>query len=403
MSVGIRSPPVSREAGPATPPASEVGIQVLVSLVVTAAFATIYITQPVLPILEREFGVGAGTASLTVSAVILGIAISNLPFGVAADRYPIRRIIIAGGLVVSGTSLVCAMASSLPLLVAARFVQGLFIPSMSTCLAAYLARTVRVERLDVVMGAYVSASVTGGLGGRLLGGFIVPAERWRMAFVIAAVLLLGVTFATARLLPREEAPPRAEAVSVGFVALLRRPALLRMFAVGFSGFFVFSAMFNYMPFHLSGPPLNASIRVVTLLYLTYVVGIVIGPVAGKIAGRLGAGATLVCGSVLFAGAIALTLVPSLVVTAVSLAGLCAGFFGIHAAAVGALNRRVAQSRGRANSLYVLLYYLGGAAGISATGAAYVRAGWTGAVVLGLVGLLVPLGVGLFEIRAARAA
>jgi YNFM family putative membrane transporter len=401
--VGIRSPPVSREAGPATPPASEVGIQVLVSLVVTAAFATIYITQPVLPILEREFGVGAGTASLTVSAVILGIAISNLPFGVAADRYPIRRIIIAGGLVVSGTSLVCAMASSLPLLVAARFVQGLFIPSMSTCLAAYLARTVRVERLDVVMGAYVSASVTGGLGGRLLGGFIVPAERWRMAFVIAAVLLLGVTFATARLLPREEAPPRAEAVSVGFVALLRRPALLRMFAVGFSGFFVFSAMFNYMPFHLSGPPLNASIRVVTLLYLTYVVGIVIGPVAGKIAGRLGAGATLVCGSALFAGAIALTLVPSLVVTAVSLAGLCAGFFGIHAAAVGALNRRVAQSRGRANSLYVLLYYLGGAAGISATGAAYVRAGWTGAVVLGLVGLLVPLGVGLFEIRAARAA
>ncbi|MFL5421680.1 MAG: MFS transporter [Myxococcales bacterium] len=375
---------------------------IVVSLAVSAGFATVYITQPVLPVLQREFGVDASTASLTVSAVVLGIAISNLPFGVAADRFPIRRIILAGGFVVGMASLVCAATRSLPLLVAARFVQGLFIPALSTCIAAYLARTASLERLDVVMGSYVSASVTGGLGGRLLGGFVVPAERWRMAFVIAAGLLFAITLVTVGLLPREDAPRRAGAVEVGFAALLRRPALLRMFAVGFSSFFVFSAMFNYMPFHLSAPPLNASIRVVTLLYLTYIVGIVIGPLAGKLAGRLGTGPTLMCGSVVFAAAIALTLVNSLLVVAVSLAGICAGFFGMHAAAVGSLNRRVAESRGRANSLYVLLYYLGGAAGISATGAAFVHGGWGGAVALGLAGLLVPFGIGLFELRAARA-
>src|SRR5256885_7192718 len=81
-------------------PASEAGIQVVVSLAVAAGFATVYITQPVLPVLQREFGVNASAASLTVSAVILGIAISNLPFGVAADRFPVRRIILAGGCVV---------------------------------------------------------------------------------------------------------------------------------------------------------------------------------------------------------------------------------------------------------------------------------------------------------------
>jgi YNFM family putative membrane transporter len=378
---------------------SEAGIQIVVSLAVAAGFATVYITQPVLPVLQREFGVSASAASLTVSAVVLGIAISNLPFGIAADRFPIRRIILSGGCVVAAASLVCAATRSLTLLVAARFVQGLFIPSLSTCIAAYLARTVRVERLDVVMGSYVSASVTGGLGGRLLGGFVV--ERWRMAFVLAAGLLFAVTFATVALLPREESPRSSVAKQVGFGALLRRPPLLRMFAVGFSSFFVFSAMFNYMPFHLSSPPLNASIRVVTLLYLTYIVGIIIGPIAGKVAGRLGTGPTLLCGSVVFAAAITLTLVPSLIVAAVSLAGICAGFFGMHAAAVGSLNRRVVESRGRANSLYVLLYYLGGAAGISATGAAYGHAGWAGAVLLGLAGILVPFGIGLFELRAAR--
>ena len=192
-------------------PASEAGIQLVVSLAVAAGFATVYITQPVLPVLQHEFGVNASTASLTVSAVVLGIAISNLPFGVAADRFPIRRIILAGGCVVGAASLVCAATPSLTLLVAARFVQGLFIPSLSTCIAAYLARSVRVDRLDVVMGSYVSASVTGGLGGRLLGGFLVPAEHWRVAFVIAAGLLFAITLATIALLPREDSPRPAGA------------------------------------------------------------------------------------------------------------------------------------------------------------------------------------------------
>ena len=40
-----------------------------------ATFSTIYLTQPVLPVLREEFGVDAAKASLTVSAVIFGIAL----------------------------------------------------------------------------------------------------------------------------------------------------------------------------------------------------------------------------------------------------------------------------------------------------------------------------------------
>jgi YNFM family putative membrane transporter len=52
------------------------GLQTLVFALVAAAFTTVYITQPVLPILQREFGVSASIASLSVSAVILGIALA---------------------------------------------------------------------------------------------------------------------------------------------------------------------------------------------------------------------------------------------------------------------------------------------------------------------------------------
>ena len=376
-------------------------MQAVVFALVATTFLTIYVTQPVLPVLKEEFGVTPGIASLTVSAVVLGIALANLPFGVLADRFPIRPIVLGGGAVVALTSLACALTENIGLLVAARFVQGLFIPSMSTCLAAYLSRALPPDRLAVVMGWYVSATVAGGLGGRLLGGFVFPAEHWRLAFVAAGALVGGAVVAALRWLPREPRRSAPSPEAAGFLALLARQELLRMFAVGFFAFFVFSAMFNYAPFYLSGPPLHLSVRMITLLYLAYLVGIAAGPFSGNLTRRAGTGFTLIAGCALFGFSIALTLVPFLPVIAGSLAGICGGFFAMHAAAVGSLNARLTESRGRANSLYVLLYYLGGAAGISAGGAAYARWGWNGTAAVGGLALLVPLSVGIAEVLHER--
>ena len=58
---------------------SYVRLQITVFTLVSAAFTNIYITQPVLPVLQHEFSADMVVVSLTVSAVILGIACSNLP------------------------------------------------------------------------------------------------------------------------------------------------------------------------------------------------------------------------------------------------------------------------------------------------------------------------------------
>ena len=80
-----------------------ISLEVSVFSLVAATFATIYITQPVLPVIQNEFGVNETTASLTISMVVLGIALSNLPFGRLADRLPIRPIIITGGSMVTAS------------------------------------------------------------------------------------------------------------------------------------------------------------------------------------------------------------------------------------------------------------------------------------------------------------
>jgi MFS transporter, YNFM family, putative membrane transport protein len=77
-------------------------LQLVVFSLVSASFASIYLTQPVLPILQTEFQVDMVIASISVSAVILGMAISNLPFGYLADRFSIRPILLAGGICIAG-------------------------------------------------------------------------------------------------------------------------------------------------------------------------------------------------------------------------------------------------------------------------------------------------------------
>ena len=241
--------------------------------------------------------------SFTVSAVILGIAISNLPFGFLADRLPILPIILTSGILVAVGGLVCAVTTEIWILIGARFLQGIFIPSLTTCLAAYLAKTLPVARLNVVMGSYVSATVLGGLCGRLLGGWIHPPLHWRYAFVSASALTLLATFTAVRGLPRASSETAQQHNSIALLELMKRWDLLRIYLCAAGGFAIFSSVFNYLPYRLAARPFVFSTERTTLLYLVYVVGIFIGPIAGRISNRFGSGNTLLAGSFVLGGVI----------------------------------------------------------------------------------------------------
>jgi len=371
-------------------------LQLIVFALVSAAFTNIYLTQPVLPVLQSEFGVNLVQASCSVSVVVLGIAIANLPFGLLVDRFAIQPIILVGGLMVAAAGVFCALSLNFWWFIGARFVQGLFIPALTTCLAAYVARTLPMHRLGVVMGSYVSATVLGGLGGRLLGGWIHPPLHWRYAFVSTAVLTLIATLAAVRGLPISASQSGNKRSSVSFLVLLTRWDLLRIYLCSMGSFAIFSSVFNYLPYRLSAAPFHLSTEMITLLYLVYVVGIFVGPLSGRLSNRYGVGPTLLAGSLVLALALGLLLLPSLVAVVSGLLALCAGFFTLHAAAVGALNRKLTSGQGKANALYVLLYYIGGWLGITAAGWLYQMSGWNVLIYGAMLLVLLPLGAGLAE-------
>jgi YNFM family putative membrane transporter len=157
-----------------------------------------------------------------------------------------------------------------------------------------------------------------------------------------------------------------------------------------------ASVFNYLPYRLTDNPFNLSTQSATLLYLAYVIGIFIGPAAGKVSNRMGSGNTLLVGSVVLGAALFLLLVPAIIAVVVGLLAICAGFFSVHAAAVGLLNRNLSTGQGRANALYVMFYYLGGWVGITVSGFIYQRGGWGAFVSFSLLILVIPVSVAIKE-------
>ena len=168
----------------------------------------------------------------------------------------------------------------------------------------------------------------------------------------------------------------------------------------FGAFGAFSTAFNYFPFYLSRPPWSLSTPTITALYLVYIAGLFMGPFAGRLGNRFGNGVVMIGGAIVLACALSLSLVVAVPALIASLIGLCVGFFAIHAAAVGALNRSLSGERGKANALYTLFYYLGGAAGIGLGGELYARFGWPGIVGVSVTMVLLPLAAGGVELQAS---
>ena len=370
----------------------------IVFAVVCAAFTNIYITQPVLPVLEAEFAADTVRVALTVAAVLLGIALANLPFGYLSDRVAIRPLMLLGGCAIATAGLICALTDSLWVLIGARFAQGLFIPALTTCLAAYLAKTLPFNRLNVAMGSYVAATVLGGMFGRLLGGYVHDPSHWRQAFVSAAILVLVASVSASRWLPNVAATTASPHRQVSYLGLLRRWELLLIYLCAAAGQAIFAPVFNTIPYRLGAAPFNLSTTDTTLIYLVYIVGVFMGPASGRLSNRLGNGNMLMLGALMLASALALLLLPSVIAVVIALLGICAGFFGVHAAAVGALNRKLEFGQGRGNALYVLFYYLGAWFGVTWSAWVYQHLGWSVLVYVAMSLTLVPFAVGLIERR-----
>ncbi|WP_327314927.1 MFS transporter [Streptomyces sp. NBC_01235] len=160
-----------------------------------------------LPSMQSDLHATTAGLQWTIDAYTLVLAALLMLAGSTADRIGRRKVFMAGLVVFSLGSLLCSLAPSLELLIAARMVQAvggsmLNPVAMSIITNTFTARRERARAIGV-WGAVVGISMA---AGPLLGGLLVESVGWRSIFWLNLPVGLVALLATLRYVPESRAP-----------------------------------------------------------------------------------------------------------------------------------------------------------------------------------------------------
>jgi DHA1 family bicyclomycin/chloramphenicol resistance-like MFS transporter len=144
---------------------------------------------PALPTLARVFATDAAGVQLTLSVFLAGFACGQIFYGPLSDRFGRRPLMLGGLALFCAGSIGCVLATSIEMLVLARFVQAL-----GACAGPVIGRAVVRD----LWGASESARIIAYMGGAMaiaplvgptLGGFLTVLFGWQSNFLL--LLLIG--------------------------------------------------------------------------------------------------------------------------------------------------------------------------------------------------------------------
>lgn len=137
-----------------------------------------------LPTMARDLGVPATNLSLALTSYLLSLALFIPASGALADRFGGRNLFCAAIGVFLVGSILCAQAGSLPMLVAARFLQGIGGAMMVPVGRLILLRSVARKDMVQALSWLVMPALVGPILGPPLGGMIVTWLDWRWIFYL---------------------------------------------------------------------------------------------------------------------------------------------------------------------------------------------------------------------------
>ncbi|MCP2097590.1 MULTISPECIES: MFS transporter [Actinosynnema] len=246
------------------------GLPALLVVALVGTIVEIDMSVPSFPDIARELGVGGAAVQLTITLNFLGYCLGALCHGPLSDRFGRRPVMLGGNAVMLVGALGCAIAPTIGLLLAARFVQGI---GAST--AVVLVFVIIGDRYEGVAALRMYGLVNAAMSVLMtaappLGGVINHLVGWRGNYftvcAITALSLLLMFF----LLPETRARARREvtarSVLADYRALLGSGAYLAASLVPsllFAAYLVFIAASSFL--YTSAFGLGATEFALTLL------------------------------------------------------------------------------------------------------------------------------------------
>ncbi|WP_276726689.1 MFS transporter [Pantoea septica] len=351
--------------------------------------ASIYYSQPMLDIIGKQFNVGVGAVGMVPMLTQMGYALGILLLAPLGDRHDRRAIILIKGILLVVALLLCGFSGGLNALLIASFATGLTATVAQDIVPASAALAPERSRGKTV-GTVMTGLLVGILLSRVVSGVVAEYFGWRAMYWLAAALVLFISLALWRALPRF-----TPGTSVSYPRLLlslahlwqhhqtlRRAALAQgLLSVGFSAFWSTLALMLSDRFHLDSAVAGA-------FGLAGAAGAMAAPLAGSIADRIGPARVTIVGAGLVTVSFALMfLLPALPISAqlalivLSTIGFDLGVQATLVAHQTLVYSLAPEARSRLNALLFTVVFIGMATGAALGSLALARWGWNGVVTL----------------------
>ena len=150
---------------------------------------------PALPIMPGELNTTASNIQMTIGVMTFGVALGQLFGGPISDTMGRKLPLIVGNLLCVISSIICAFAPSIEILLLGRFLQGLT-GSVGVVIAKAIARDFASgQELTKLFALLMMVNGLAPVLAPLIGGQLLLFTTWRVIFVIlavfSAILLVG--------------------------------------------------------------------------------------------------------------------------------------------------------------------------------------------------------------------
>jgi len=356
-----------------------------------ASVANLYYNQPLLSSIARTFHATPRAAGAIATLTQAGYAVGLLLFVPLGDIVERRRLITLLLCLVAGALLIAGLGPTLSIVMAASFAVGIttVVPQLLLPLAAGLAPAAMRGR---IVGQVVSGLLVGILAGRAVAGVVGDVAGWRVMFLGASAAMLLLAVVLWRALPEVRPATTASYGSlIRSIGMLFRgePVIRDAALLGALTFAAFSAFWTTLAFRLQEPPLHSGSAMAGSYGLIGLAGAAVAPLAGRIADKTHPRRTV---GLALLGNIAAWLV--LLLLGHTLWGIAIGVLLLDAATQAAQVSNQARvyalpthAHNRLNTIYMVGYFIGGAAGSALAVIAWDAFRWPGVCAVALGSLL----------------
>ena len=199
-------------------PVSRTRIVTLLIAMTAIGPLSLNILMPAVPGLALALMAEPGTAQLTLSLYLLGLASAQLVFGPLSDRFGRRPVVLAGlGLTVV-SSLGAMVATSIEALIVARTAQALGASTGLVVGRAIIRDLYARERAAAMIGWVTMAMVVAPMLAPLIGGVLHSAFGWQSIFAFVAIAATATFIGAALGLPETQEAAQRSGGPAQFVA-----------------------------------------------------------------------------------------------------------------------------------------------------------------------------------------